>query len=476
MSKEKIEVNEYDVMGSICRESFYEFFKEFWDTIIAEEMCLNWHIEYLCNELQIMAERVFRGQKKEYNLVINVPPGTTKSTICSIMFPAWLWTRMASSRIIGASYAESLQMDLSRWCRDLIRSDKYRACFPEVQIVKDQDAKSYFLNTKKGRRKGIGVGGIAGFHGHFIIIDDPIDPKEAISQAKVEAANWWLNNSLPLRKVDKEITPMILIMQRVCVEDPTSTMLSWPDTKHICLPGETYSGAEVKPVSVKKYYKNGLLDPRRLPKVVLEDYKGKNEFLYKSQILQMPIPLGRGMFNVERISVDVPPLTFVQKIRYWDKAGTKDGGAFSVGVLMAKDKKGRFWILDVVRGQWDSAVREDMIKATAQVDGTGVLVGVEQEPGSGGKQSAEETVRNLAGFRVFCERPTGDKAQRADPFATQVNSGNVSIVKGPWNKEYVSELQYFSLLNSNYKDQVDASSGAFNRITRRRVVGATSFS
>jgi len=476
MSDALLEVNEHAVLGSICKESFYEFLKEFWETIIAEKLQLNWHIEYLCDELQVVAERVFSGQKKLYDLVINVPPGTTKSTVCSIMFPAWLWTRMPSARVIGASYAQTLQMDLSRWCRDLIRSDKYKACFPDVRITKDQDAKGYFLNTKKGRRKGIGVGGIAGFHGHFIIIDDPIDPKEAISQTSVENANWWLENSLPLRKVDKENTPMILIMQRVCVDDPSATMLKWKNVKHIKIPGELFSGADICPDELRKHYKDGLLDPKRISRNNLDDLRNVNEFLYKSQILQEPVPLGKGLFNVERISVDVPPIELLGKVRYWDKAGTKDGGAFSVGVLMAKDLKGRFWVLDVVRGQWDSAQREDHIKATAILDTRKVTVGIEQEPGSGGKQSAEETVKNLAGFRVFTERPTGDKAQRADPFATQVNAGNVSIVAGGWNKNYVDELMYFSLLNSKYKDQVDASSGAFNKLTRPRKIGATSFS
>ena len=463
-------LDETDLVASITRESFFEFVKEFWESIIAEKPVWNWHVEYLCNELQIVAERVFKGLPKEYDLIINIPPGTTKSTICSIMFTPWVWTRMPSARVIGASYAENLQMDLSRWCRDLIRSDKYRACFPEVEIVPDQDAKSYFLNTKRGRRKGIGVGGIAGFHGHFIIVDDPIDPKEATSEAKIEAANWWLNNSLPLRKVDKEVTPMILIMQRVCQNDCTDTLLQHakPGTiKHIKLPGELTD--DVSPREVRRFYKDGLLDPVRLTRRFLDEYKEKNEFLYKAQILQEPIPLGGQMFDADKITIEEMPVKWKSKVRYWDKAGTKDGGAFSVGVLMGKDNKDRFWIIHVVRGQWDSAVREDVIKQTAIAEGKGISIGIEQEPGSGGKESAQSTVRNLAGWTVFTERPTGDKAQRAEPFCTQVNSGNVSLVKGEWNVNYLDELRFFSLLNSKYKDQVDASSGAFNKINNNKL-------
>lgn len=459
---------EYELAASVCREDFYFFVQEFWDTIIQEEPLWNWHIEYLCQELQYIAERVFLGLPCEYDLVINIPPGTTKSTICSIMFPPWVWSRMPSARIIGASYAETLQMDLSRTCRNVIRSDKYQLYFPEVQISDDQDAKSYFMNIKGGRRKGVGVGGIAGFHAHFILVDDPIDPKEAVSQTKIEAANWWMDNSLAFRKVDKELTPTILIMQRICQGDPTDNMLSKEGRKikHICLPGELTD--DVNPPELKQRYVNGLLDPVRLTRRFINSVK-EQEFTYKAQILQKPIPLGGKMFYTERLHIEsVAPVLRELKsiIRYWDKAGTKDGGAFSAGVKMTEDRKGRIWILDVKRGQWDSATREEHIKQTAQVDEGMTLTGIEQEPGSGGKESAENTVKNLKGFKTFVERPTGDKAQRAEPFSCQVNAGNVYLVKADWNQAYINELQFFSLLNSKYKDQVDASSGAFNRLTK----------
>ena len=150
-------------------------------------------------------------------------------------------------------------------------------------------------------------------------------------------------------------------------------------------------------------------------------------------------------------------------MRYWDKAGTAGGGAWTVGTLMGLDTRDRFWILDVRRGQWATDEREAIIKATAQQDGRGITVGIEQEPGSGGKESAEATVKNLAGWRVHVDRPTGDKVMRADPFSVQVNIGNVYMAPGEWNADYISELQYFPY--STYKDQVDSSSGNFAWLT-----------
>src|SRR5438445_755620 len=105
---------ETELVASICKSSLYEFVQEFWGISSSETPVWNWHIEYLCDELQKMCERIFLGLPREYDLVANVAPGTSKSTVLSIMLPAWAWTRMPSFKFIGASYAYSLAMELSR--------------------------------------------------------------------------------------------------------------------------------------------------------------------------------------------------------------------------------------------------------------------------------------------------------------------------------------------------------------------------
>ena len=127
-------------------------------------------------------------------------------------------------------------------------------------------------------------------------------------------------------------------------------------------------------------------------------------------------------------------------------------------------------ILDVVRGQWSAHEREKIIKQTAQMDGYNCEVWVEQEPGSGGKESAENTIRNLAGYMVKKEPVTGDKTLRAEPLSDQVNIGNVRLLKGPWNQKFIDELQNFPV--GKYKDQVDAAGGAFNKIAAQKRAGA----
>jgi len=474
-------------VASITKQSFFSFVEEFWDYAVPEDPVWNWHIEYLCDELQILAERVFANKPKLYDLIINVPPGSTKSTICSVMFPAWVWTRMPSARIIGGSYAADLSRDLALKNRDVVLSEKYQACFGKrydenkhryvthVKIRQDQQAKSNFMTTAGGARWSVGVGGaITGRHGHFIVVDDPLDPKEGRSEVKLLAANRWMAETLATRKVDKEVVPTILIMQRLHQNDCTADMLErsieGTPVKHICLPAE--ESKHVKPEELHEKYVDGLLDPIRLSRKILKDNRANGPYQYAGQFMQYPVPEGGGMFMWEKINIQLPPreIEFVMRVRYWDKAATHDDGCYTVGALLGKDKQGRYWILHIIRGQWGTGEREQVIKQTADTDGKKVYIYVEQEPGSGGKDSAFATIKMLAGFKARADRPTGDKVVRAEPFAAQVDIGNVYMAPAPWNRAYLDEMEYFP--DSKYKDQIDASSGAFNIVAKgRRIVG-----
>jgi predicted phage terminase large subunit-like protein len=150
------------------------------------------------------------------------------------------------------------------------------------------------------------------------------------------------------------------------------------------------------------------------------------------------------------------------RVRYWDKAATEGGGARTAGVLIAKTAQKQFFIENVVCGQWSALQRERIMRETAERDGPKVKIYLEQEPGSGGKESAEASVRNLAGFTVHADRVTGSKVERARPLAAQCEAGNVRIVHGSWNHDYLEELCSFPL--GSFCDRVDASSGAFNKL------------
>lgn len=475
---EEIDFNEAELVASICKESFFEFVKEFWSCVSQETPVWNWHIQYLCKRIQLMLERVFRGEAKLGDLVVNIPPGTTKSTIMSVMLPAWAWIRMPRFKFIGASYSEKLARDdLSLKTRDIVSSDKYKACFPYIQLRDDQNTKGLFQNTEGGWRYAVGVNGsVTGKHAHAIVIDDPLDPNEAFSEIELNSANRWIKETLSSRKVDKAVTVTILVMQRLHQDDPTAQFLLKKNVRWIKLPADLED--KPFPKHVRKYYRYGLLDPVRLSNKVLKEAKENGEGYYASQFRQSPAPPSGAMFKTARLKTGSTPSRWQTLVRFWDKAGTADGGNWTVGTLMGLDLVGRFWILDVVRFRLDSFERERVIERTARKDGYVVRIGVEQEGGSGGKESAENTVRRLAGFKVQVikvDKSLGNKKERADPFSTQMNAGNVylpeEMIQGKtwqgWAHEWVEEHKYFP--HSRNKDQVDSAALAFSMCYRKKI-------
>lgn len=166
----------------------------------------------------------------------------------------------------------------------------------------------------------------------------------------------------------------------------------------------------------------------------------------------------RGWFDV----VDAAPVE-AKRVRYWDKAASDGKGDHSAGTKVAC-ANAVYYIEDVVRGQWSSGARNKIIKETAISDGLETAVWVEQEPGSGGKESAEISIKELAGFVIHAEKVSGSKLSRAKAFAAQAEAGNVKLVRGRWNKEFLDELHAFDGRDGGQDDQVDTASGAFNKI------------
>lgn len=261
--------------AELCRRSLYEFVQEFWDVIIPEDPVWNWHIKYICDEVQEAIVRVCRlperpaifdgvrflmpkkpREKKEYDLLVNVPPGSLKSTIITVMAPAWAWTIDQTLRVISASYSGDLSQDHAVRSRDIIQSDKYKLYFPEVEIRADQNNKNNYKNTQNGERYATSVGGtVMGIHAHLIIIDDPLNTKQSISEADLPAAAAFVNTTLSTRKVDKAVTLTIMVMQRLNELDPAGVWLRQRDQegrkiKHICLPVRLSPKVYPPPLSV----------------------------------------------------------------------------------------------------------------------------------------------------------------------------------------------------------------------------------
>lgn len=457
----------------LCIDSFYEFVKIMWSSTIDNELVLNWHMEYLCDELQTIGERVIANKPSEGPLIINISPGTSKSSICSVFYSCWLWVKKQSLRFFNVCYAQPLANDLSLKSRAVLESDKFKELFPEFKLKKDNNQKGCFHNEGGGYRFATSIGSsLTGFHSNIIVVDDPLSAQGAQRPVELEKANNFLSQTLSTRYVDKKCGQLVVVMQRLAEDDCTAHILENDKrARLICIPAELTD--DVRPAKLREKYIDGLMDVNRMPKSYLEDFECVHgSHVYAGQHLQSPYSPDGSMFQPDCMEeVDyIDPDEIVSEWRAIDKAGTdanrtkNPNACYTAGVKMAKLKDGRFAILDVMRGRWGATEREKKIKKTAIKDGRKTRIVIEQEPGSGGKESAENTIRNLAGFSVVKERPNGNKIFRADPFSVQVNNGNVLMVKGDWNKDYTNEMRHFP--NSKFKDQIDASAMAFSRLNR----------
>ncbi len=453
----------------------------------AGSLIWNWHLDILCSELQTVAERVFRNEPKQYDVIFNISPGTSKSTICSILFPAWVWTRFPQGRIISASHTETLVLDLAAKARYVIQEDKYQYYWPHIQLREDQASKGYYANTLGGDRLTCTVAGKSptGFHAHFLVVDDPIDPKKAVSALELKTAADFMTTVLPSRKVDKAVSVTFLIMQRLHQDDPTGILIKKSkheetgQVKHYCLPGEIYNDWEVSPGELKHYYVNDLMDPVRLPRAVLRDFEVTlGAYGYAGQFGQSPIPLGGGMFKPQWFNQRIKAAPYeASRIRYIDRASTKDGGCRTAMVLMARGGEGNYYVEHVELGQWEPDDRNERIKACCLRDRCRYgpwpepAVYVEAEGGSSRRDAWKAIARILAGFTIREDKVTGKKDTRAEPWACQLAAGNVFIVDdGSWDiQAYIDEHINFRPSEDGplgrWKDQVDASSGAFNLLT-----------
>jgi hypothetical protein len=318
---------------------FSYFARQFWPCVPgAGTVIWNWHMTCICDELQDMAERLFRGEPKKYDLVINVPFGSSKSTLCSILFPCWVPTRFPQARFITATHTDTLVRDFMEKSMAVFLSEQYRDFYPEIQITKSTG--DVYKNNFGGERRACTVGGKTptGFHAHFLNVDDPIDPQGARSELELETASKFMREVIQSRVVDKQISVLYLIMQRLHYRDPTAVMEeigaiegSKPVRK-ICLPGELtehvfppleFLQAKYRDERTGELpYGNGVMDEKRLPASELKRFRVTlGDYGYAGQVLQEPSPPGGAMFKIPWFNQRVRSAPYVaERVRYWDRA------------------------------------------------------------------------------------------------------------------------------------------------------------
>lgn len=287
----------------------------------------------------------------------------------------------------------------------------------------------------------------------------------------------WIDEAAEQRK---EVYLFVLACLREKGELGWATMTFTPKGKHHWTYETFYDGLN-RPKRGTKLIRAKTSENHFLPPEFYENISSQYSTRMQQQELEGEFIDFEGLlFNYHWFDVvspqDVKVKDIVEWVRYWDKAGTAEieGGkktrsAYSVGVLMGRTKDNVFYVLDVVRGRWAALEREEVIKKTAESDYVKygqIQIWTEQEPGSGGKESAQATVRNLAGYNVRMDKITGDKITRGQPFVAQSEAGNIKLVDGPWYKDWLDEI--CAVPEGKYMDQYDASVGAFNKLAIKK--------
>lgn len=276
-----------------CESSLFVFSKVCFRILHAgEAMQENWHIEYLCERLQAEAERVIRKEKKQKDLIINVPPRSLKSLIVSVIWPAWCWIKEPRLKFIGTSYSAILSTKHNTDTRTIIESEFYQRNWGKnVIIARDQNQKTFFQNTKFGIRQSTSTGGaVTGHGGNIIIVDDPVNPKVGVTKIELENSNKYFDETLSTRLNDPSIDMFVIVMQRLHDNDLTGHALKKNPEKydHICIPAETTK--DIRPESLQYFYQDNLFFPDRFSQAILNEQKiNLGSYGYAEQYLQSPV-------------------------------------------------------------------------------------------------------------------------------------------------------------------------------------------
>jgi predicted phage terminase large subunit-like protein len=416
---------------------------------------------------------------------------THNSILVSVMWPCWEWTRTPALRYIFASYSASLSTDHSLLRRRIIESDWYMAGMavwghPGFSLSGDQNLKMAYENTYRGAMVATSVGGtVTGKGGDRIVIDDPLNPDEALSDSSRMTCNQFFDWTLSTRLNDKKNGAFVIVMQRLHTDDLTGHVLAGKGWTHVRIPciAEEQSDLVVNFPSGRVVCRelDSLLWPEREDWPQIEPLREQlNSYGFAGQYQQRPVPLGGGIIKREYLRLwthhrlpedgeDVMELpsdlaNWIQSwdTTYWDSAAND----FCVGQVWATRGAWRFLIdQDRARRQLPStkaAIRSFTLKWPR------ALVKLVERTANGAEvlRSMQGEIEGLVGVKV-----EGSKMARLMSVLGIFEAKQVVIPhprEASWVPDYIAELTSFPSVP--HDDQVDCSTQALERL--RFAVGA----
>jgi len=446
-----------DLLNLALRDDLTSFILRSFQTVSpAIDYHHNWHIEAIAWHLeQCLTGRIRR-------LIITLPPRNLKSICASVAFPAWVLGRDPTKRIICASYSNELTAKLARDCKAVMESAWYREAFRKTRLNPKKSAELEFETTRKGFRYGTSLGGtLTGRGGNIIIIDDPIKPADAPSDVKRHSVKEWFDGTLYSRLDSKKDDVIIVVMQRVHVDDLVGHVLEkGEDWVHLDLPAIAQE-PEAIPIGVGRinYRAPGdALHPEREPVNLLDQTKDSMGTLaFNAQYLQRPVSIEGNLIKWKWFGVYAHPPAHNgdgQIIQSWDtasKAGElNDYSACTTWIVKGKD----YYLLDVLRERLEYPfLLQRVITMAERYAAHSVLI---EDKGSG-TQLIQELRHQKTGIRPIPIEPLGDKVVRMSNQSAKIEAGHVILPEeAPWLDDFTAEILAFPC--GKFDDQVDSLS------------------
>jgi predicted phage terminase large subunit-like protein len=445
-------------LEALLRKDFRAFLQKVFATLTPGQTYFRtWHVEAIVWQL----ERVRRGEVRR--LIINMPPRSLKSIASSVAFPAFVLGLDPSRRIIAVSYSGELAKKHSNDFRAVLESPWYRSTFPATRIGPFKNTETEIELTARGFRLATSVGGtLTGRGGDIIIIDDPLKPDDALSETRRSAANQWFTNTLLSRLDDKRTGAIVVVMQRVHIDDLTGFLLGQSDEWEVLsLPAIAEFDETISILASHTYHRKAgeALSPEREPLEVLNGLKlqiGSDAF--SAQYQQAPAPPGGAMLKrhwVRRYSELPPASERLITLQSWDTA-SKGGpdNDWSVCTTWMVSRKRMWYLVDVWRRRVDyPTLKASVLDLAEKWRARRVLV----EDTGAGTSLVQELRGRVSG--IIAVKPEGDKVSRMAVASAKFEAGQVFLPeRAPWLPDLEAELFVFPV--SRHDDQCDSISQA----------------
>ena len=468
------------VIKTKCERNHLFFTRYFFKHRQGIKFRVNWH-HHLIGQV---VEDVIAGRRK--NVVINVPPGSSKTEMVAVNFIARGLALNPKARFLHISYSDDLALLNSETAKEIVQSDEYQALWP-LAIADDAKSKKRWNVVVDGKKAGgvyaVSLGGqITGFRaGHMaegfqgaIIIDDPLKVEDAYSKTNRDKANRKLLSTVKSRKANPD-TPIVLIMQRLAEEDPTGFIKAGKlpgDWEFIEIPALiTDDYVKELPDHIREMVESDERDeegrfsywPYKEP---LEDMRAlelADRYVFTGQYMQRPSPLGGGIIQSGKFGRYALLPELVKRVIYADTAQkTKERNDYSVFECWGLGKDGRIYLIDLIRGKWEAPkLKQQAIDfwnkhlALGQPHGS-ALVKMKVEDKASGTGLIQD-IRSDGAIPIEGIERDKDKLTRVMDVVSYIDSGYVYIPESaPWVSDFTRECDSFTADDTHaHDDQID---------------------